>query len=47
MTEHGVRFDGETAAEAIGKAEAKHSRWGRAALWVMAATLIYIAIQVS
>ncbi|MGE6742241.1 2-polyprenylphenol 6-hydroxylase [Allorhizobium pseudoryzae] len=46
MTEHGVRFDGETA-EAIGKAEAKHSRWGRAALWVIAATLIYIAVQVS
>jgi ubiquinone biosynthesis protein len=46
MTEHGVRFDGETA-EAIGKAEAKHSRGGRIALWVMAATLIYIAVQVS
>lgn len=46
MTEHGVRFDDQTA-EAIGKAEAKHSRWGRAALWVIAATMIYIAIQVT
>ncbi|MFD1744722.1 2-polyprenylphenol 6-hydroxylase [Rhizobium helianthi] len=46
MTEHGVRFDDQTA-EAIGKAEAKHSRWGRAALWVIAATLVYIAIQIS
>ena len=46
MTEHGVRFDDATA-EAIGKSEAKHSRGGRAALWVIAATLIYIAVQVS
>ncbi len=46
MTEHGVRFDADTA-EAIGKAEAKHSRWGRTALWVMALSLIYIAIQLS
>jgi ubiquinone biosynthesis protein len=46
MTEHGVRFDDATA-EAIGKSEAKHSRGGRLALWVIAATLIYIAVQVS
>lgn len=46
MTEHGVRFDDATA-EAIGKSEAKHSRGGRLALWVIAATLVYIAVQVS
>jgi ubiquinone biosynthesis protein len=46
MTEHGVRFDDKTA-EAIGKSEAKHNRGGRAALWVIAATLVYIAIQLS
>ncbi|MBP2548274.1 ubiquinone biosynthesis protein [Neorhizobium galegae] len=46
MTEHGVRFDDATA-EAIGKSEAKHSRGGRAALWVIAASLVYIAIQLS
>jgi ubiquinone biosynthesis protein len=46
MTEHGVRFDDATA-EAIGKSEAKHSRGGRIALWVMALTLVYIAVQVS
>jgi ubiquinone biosynthesis protein len=46
MTEHGVRFDDATA-EAIGKSEAKHNRGGRAALWVIAATLVYIAIQLS
>jgi len=41
MTESGVRFDPQTA-EAIGKAEARHSRSGRLALWVIALTLIYI-----
>jgi ubiquinone biosynthesis protein len=45
MTEHGLRFDEETA-ENIGRAEAKHSKSGRLALWVIAATLIYIAYQV-
>lgn len=45
MTEHGLRFDEETA-ENIGRAEAKHSRSGRIALWVIAATLVYIAYQV-
>ena len=42
MAEHGFRFDAATA-EAIGRSEAKHSRSGRAALWVIAVTLIYIA----
>lgn len=45
MTEHGLRFDHQTA-ENIGKAEAKHTRSGRLALWVIAATLIYIAVNV-
>ena len=35
MAEHGLRFD-ERTAEAIGKAEARHSRSGRIALWVIA-----------
>lgn len=35
MSENGLRFDAETA-DAIGKAEARHSRSGRIALWVIA-----------
>ena len=35
MSENGLRFDADTA-EAIGKAEARHSRSGRIALWVIA-----------
>ncbi|MEO3997517.1 2-polyprenylphenol 6-hydroxylase [Mesorhizobium sp. CAU 1732] len=46
MAEHGLRFDEDTA-RAIGKAEARHTRSGRIALWVIAATLIWIAVQVS
>jgi ubiquinone biosynthesis protein len=42
MSEHGLRFDAETA-EAIGKSEARHGRSGRLALWVIALTLLYIA----
>ncbi|MCZ4090571.1 2-polyprenylphenol 6-hydroxylase [Sinorhizobium psoraleae] len=42
MSEDGLRFDAETA-EAIGKAEARHTRSGRIALWIIAATLLYIA----
>ncbi|WFU09290.1 2-polyprenylphenol 6-hydroxylase [Rhizobium sp. CB3090] len=42
MSESGLRFDPQTA-EAIGKAEAKHSRSGRLALWIIALTLLYIA----
>jgi ubiquinone biosynthesis protein len=42
MAEHGLRFDEQTA-RAIGRAEARHTRSGRIALWVIAATLIYIA----
>lgn len=40
MAQNGMRFDAETA-EAIGKAEAKHSRTGRWALWVIAACAVY------
>lgn len=46
MSEHGLRFD-ERTAEAIGKSEARHSRTGRWALWIIAITLIYIAYQIS
>ncbi|NTJ41164.1 2-polyprenylphenol 6-hydroxylase [Agrobacterium larrymoorei] len=46
MSEHGLRFD-ERTADAIGKSEARHTRSGRLALWVIAATLIYIAFAVS
>ncbi|MGO4830915.1 ubiquinone biosynthesis protein UbiB, partial [Rhizobiaceae sp. 2RAB30] len=46
MAENGLRFDDATA-KAIGKAEARHTRSGRVALWVMALTLVYIAWQVS
>ena len=44
MSENGLRFDAATA-EAIGKSEARHGRSGRVALWVIAATLIYIAVH--
>jgi ubiquinone biosynthesis protein len=46
MSENGVRFDAQTA-EAIGKAEARHTRWGRIALWIIALVLVYIAIRIS
>jgi ubiquinone biosynthesis protein len=46
MAEHGLRFDDATA-ERIGRAEARRTRSGRVALWVIAATLIWIAWQVS
>ncbi len=42
MAEKGMRLDPETV-EAIGKAEAHQSRWGRRALWVIALTAIYAA----
>src|SRR5690606_17250533 len=42
MAEHGLRFDAETA-RAIGKAEARHTRSGRIALWVIAAALVWMA----
>jgi ubiquinone biosynthesis protein len=45
MAENGLRFDAETA-EAIGRSEARHSRSGRVALWIIAATLVWIAFQI-
>jgi ubiquinone biosynthesis protein len=44
MSRKGLRFDEDTA-RAIGKAEARHTRSGRIALWVIALTAIYIAFQ--
>ncbi|MBL0371781.1 2-polyprenylphenol 6-hydroxylase [Rhizobium sp. KVB221] len=46
MGEKGLRFDAETA-EAIGRSEARHSRSGRLALWVIAAALVYIGWKLS
>ncbi|WP_137153866.1 2-polyprenylphenol 6-hydroxylase [Rhizobium sp. FKL33] len=46
MTEHGLKFDAETA-EKIGRSEARHSRSGRIALWVIAVALLYIAWRIS
>src|SRR5690606_9111161 len=46
MAQNGLRFSPETA-EAIGKAEARHTRSGRVALWVIAAALVWIGWQVS
>jgi len=46
MAENGLRFDAETA-KAIGKAEARYSRSGRLALWVIAAAAVYVAWVVS
>ncbi|WP_336070637.1 2-polyprenylphenol 6-hydroxylase [Nitratireductor rhodophyticola] len=46
MAQKGLRFDPETA-EAIGRAEARHSRGGRLALWVIAIALVAIAWQMS
>ncbi|OHV83785.1 2-polyprenylphenol 6-hydroxylase [Rhizobium sp. LCM 4573] len=45
MSEHGLRFDPETA-EAIGKAEARYSRSGRVALWIIALSALYLAFSV-
>jgi ubiquinone biosynthesis protein len=46
MAEHGLRFD-ETTARAIGKAEARYTRSGRVALWVIALVMVWIAWQVA
>jgi len=42
MAEHGLRFDAATA-RAIGREEARATRWGRVALWVIAIALAVIA----
>jgi len=46
MAENGLRFDQETA-ERIGRAEARATRSGRIALWVIAATLLWLAFQIA
>ncbi len=46
MAENGLRFDAETA-RTIGREEARHTRSGRVALWVIAALLAWIGWQVS
>ena len=46
MAENGLRFD-EATAKAIGKAEARATRSGRVALWVIALTLLWLAWQVT
>ncbi|MBO6717724.1 MAG: 2-polyprenylphenol 6-hydroxylase [Rhizobiaceae bacterium] len=44
MAEKGLRFDAETA-NAIGRAEARHTRWGRVALWIIAISAAVIAFR--
>jgi ubiquinone biosynthesis protein len=44
MTTNGLRFDAATA-EAIGRAEARYSRSGRIALWVIAIAVVALAIE--
>lgn len=44
MAQNGFRFD-EATAEAIGRAEARHSRWGRVAQMVIAISMAAIAIK--
>ena len=46
MAEDGIRLDEETA-HAIGRAKGENTRSGRVALWVIAATLLYLAWQVT
>ena len=41
----GFKLAPDTVAE-IGKAEARESRWGRVALWIIAAAAVYVAWQV-
>ncbi|MEZ5810128.1 MAG: 2-polyprenylphenol 6-hydroxylase [Rhizobiaceae bacterium] len=41
MAENGLRFDNDTA-DRIGRAEARHTRSGRVALWIIAAALLWI-----
>jgi ubiquinone biosynthesis protein len=44
MGESGLKLDPETV-EAIGKAEARHSKWGHLALWVIALIALFVAFQ--
>jgi len=45
MAAHGLRFDAATS-EAIGKAEARHTRSGRLALWIIAAASVWGALAI-
>lgn len=42
MVEHGMKLSPRTV-DAIGRAEARQSRWGRVALWVIAVAAIWVA----
>lgn len=44
MAEHGLRLDPETIA-GIGQSEANASRWGRVALWVIAAVAVVVGLR--
>jgi ubiquinone biosynthesis protein len=46
MAENGLRFDEDTTTR-IGKAEARATRWGRVALWVIALALVWICWQLA
>jgi len=45
MAENGLRFDEDTTRR-IGQAEARATRWGRVALWVIALALVWIGWQI-
>ncbi len=44
MSEHGIRLDPETIA-GIGRSEAHAARWGRVALWVIAAVAVVAGLR--
>jgi ubiquinone biosynthesis protein len=44
MGERGIRLDPETVAD-IGHAEAREGRWGRVALWVIAAVAVIVGLR--
>jgi ubiquinone biosynthesis protein len=46
MAENGLRFDEDTARR-IGQAEARATRSGRVALWIIALALVWIAWQLA
>jgi ubiquinone biosynthesis protein len=46
MAEHGLRLDAATA-KAIGHEVARRSRWRHAALWIIAAALVWIALSLT
>jgi ubiquinone biosynthesis protein len=44
MSQKGLRLDAASIA-GIGRAEARAGRWGRVALWVIAVTLVVLAVR--